>query len=107
MTRDEKNRKIAEALEPFNSLPQSSELGILDEIIHSPKRAWYYIRDKEHQWMPCNFYRSEEANALVRTEVLKNKAALQWLFDEIEVPGSSERWREQICEAYLAMLEEK
>ncbi len=64
-THDENNRLIGEHFEPFATLPQSSELGVLDDLIRSPKGFWYYFRDEEHEWTPCNFYHDEAANAQV------------------------------------------
>ena len=111
MTRDESNRKIAETL-GWHAFDGDSPS--FSGYLHEPSCTRRKYGDKcfcIHEDNP-DFYHSEEANALVRTEVLKNVQPRNSFFDRLEVharvsPLSAEEWRALICEAYLAMLEKK
>lgn len=75
LTRSEKNRKIAEALEPHQSVFDWAIANPkLNKLLRqpSPKGAWI-LRNLANVLEPCDFYADEPANALVLEAMLSQE----------------------------------
>ncbi len=113
MTRDEKNRKIAEALEPMPLRPEEY-VRTANRVAFSRLGFWAHEFGKR-EWTPVhNFYLSEEDNALVleampHPELSKRNDGIWWCIADYYDPKSlqyknTDR-KTAICEAFLVMLE--
>ncbi len=126
--RSEKNRKLAEWLEPLSSFSAGwqetpENCGGYEAtgsvMWYSPLRAWTYTEKNYMDWQPRNFYTDEAANALLlermtEPHVWKNPDGT-WTCEpnnsagaiDSEIIESGPDKRTAICEAALKLMEAK
>lgn len=114
MTNDEKNRAIAEWLEPHEMLPPPREPVIMDNQLVSLRGAWVcemgYETGDIPTWYPRDFYRDEAANALVLEklpEVGLHRDGEKWAIGLVWNQTGWKRYADRktaICEAALAFI---
>ena len=107
MSNIENNRKIAEWLEPFETLPPNSLTGA-----HSPKNAWIdnWYDNVTREWQPVDFYIDEEANAMLLDAMplgtnvwhLPNMWSVESFTREV-LADSPDR-KTAICEAFIKKI---
>jgi hypothetical protein len=123
MTKEEKNRKLAEWLEPLSSLPNEDDS---EEMQAYESEAWIATFRLSRvtgmhvpSWEPRDFYTDEAANALLLDRLLSEgcppddlptnfKWAWQWvgqlIMREIQFHQNNDR-KTAICEAVLKLME--
>jgi len=77
MTNPALNRKIAEALEPFETLPiLGDELNVIDESLLSPLKAWVavcnYADGDIPKWLPRDFFNDPECTVMLQERLIED-----------------------------------